>query len=121
MLLLDYDGTLVPYAPRPALAAPDPALLDLLGRLAVMPGTAVHLVSGRRRADLERWFGHFPFGLHAEHGLWTRWPGEVAWEMRPLPPDSWTAIVRPTLEAWCARLPGSAIEEKTGAMAVAAD
>ena len=29
-LLLDYDGTLVPFAPTPELAAPDPALLDLV-------------------------------------------------------------------------------------------
>ena len=117
VLLLDYDGTLVPFAPRPSLAAPDAALLSLLHRLAILPGTAVHLVSGRRRADLERWFGHLPLGLHAEHGLWSRWPGQTAWVMRPVPPDDWKALVRPTLEAWTERVPGTAIEEKTASLA----
>jgi len=117
VLLLDYDGTLVPFAPRPSLAAPDAALLTLLRRLASLPGTAVHLVSGRRRADLEGWFGSLPLGLHAEHGLWSRWPGEATWTMRAVPSDEWKGVVRPTLEAWAERLPGAAIEEKTASLA----
>jgi trehalose 6-phosphate synthase/phosphatase len=117
VLLLDYDGTLVPFAPRPELAAPDPPLMSLLRRVADAPGTVLHLVSGRRRADLERWFGHLPIGLHAEHGLWTRWPGQSTWEIRPLPPDTWMDVLRPALEGWLARLPGSAIEEKTASLA----
>ncbi|MDP2314123.1 MAG: bifunctional alpha,alpha-trehalose-phosphate synthase (UDP-forming)/trehalose-phosphatase [Pseudomonadota bacterium] len=116
-LLLDYDGTLVPFAARPPLAAPDAPLLALLRRLTELPGTSVHLVSGRRRADLERWFGDLPLGLHAEHGLWSRWVGTTAWTMRPLPPDAWMDVVRPELEAWVARIPGTAIEEKTASLA----
>ncbi len=117
VLLLDYDGTLVPFAARPPLAAPDPDLLGLLRRTTELPGTAVHLVSGRLRGDLERWFGHLPLGLHAEHGLWSRWIGETEWRMRPMPPNDWMRVVRPLLEAWTARLPGSAIEEKTASLA----
>lgn len=117
VLLLDYDGTLVPFAARPELAAPDEALLTLLRRVAETPGTAVHLVSGRRREDLERWFGHLPIGLHAEHGLWTRWTGHTPWEMRPLPAPTWMDVIRPALAAWVARIPGSALEEKTAALA----
>ncbi|MDP2310867.1 MAG: bifunctional alpha,alpha-trehalose-phosphate synthase (UDP-forming)/trehalose-phosphatase [Pseudomonadota bacterium] len=117
LLLLDYDGTLVPFAARPELAAPDAPLLTLIRRVAETPGTALHLVSGRRRADLERWFGQLPIGLHAEHGLWTRWPGKTSWEMRPLPPDTWMNVIRPAFEAWVTRLPGSAIEEKTASLA----
>ncbi len=117
VLLLDYDGTLVPFAPRPPLAAPDAALLELLRRLAAVPGTEVHLVSGRRRTDLQRWFGDLPIGLHAEHGLWSRWPARGRWEMRPLPLADWKAAVRPGLEAWAERLPGSLIEEKTASLA----
>ncbi len=117
VLLLDYDGTLVPFAARPEFAAPDPALMTLLRRLADANGNVLHLVSGRRRADLERWFGHLPIGLHAEHGLWTRWPGQTTWEMRPLPPATWMDVLRPALEVWVARLPGSAIEEKTASLA----
>ena len=117
VLLLDYDGTLVPFAPRPQLAAPDAPLLALLRRLASAPGMDVHLVSGRRRGDLERWFGDVPVGLHAEHGLWSRWPQRARWEMRPLPLADWKAAVRPGLEAWVDRVPGSLVEEKTASLA----
>ncbi|MFN7142633.1 MAG: bifunctional alpha,alpha-trehalose-phosphate synthase (UDP-forming)/trehalose-phosphatase [Myxococcota bacterium] len=117
LLLLDYDGTLVPFAARPGLAAPDPALLSLLRRLAATPGNEIHLVSGRRRADLQRWFGDMDLGLHAEHGLWSRWPRRQGWQMRPLPLADWKAAVRPGLEAWVERLPGALIEEKTASLA----
>lgn len=46
-LLLDYDGTLVGFAPRPELAAPDDGLRELLARLLARPGTSLSIVSGR--------------------------------------------------------------------------
>lgn len=117
LLLLDYDGTLVPFAPTPPQAAPDAELLELLRALARVPGTDLHIVSGRRRTDLQRWFGELPIGLHAEHGLWSRWPHRSRWEMRPLPLADWKAAVRPGLESWCARIPGALLEEKTASLA----
>jgi trehalose 6-phosphate synthase/phosphatase len=47
VLYLDYDGTLVPFAPRPEEAGPDPGLLALLERLAGIGDLELHLVSGR--------------------------------------------------------------------------
>ena len=47
LLLLDYDGTLVPYTPTPELARPDATLLELLEELTRRPGTELHVVSGR--------------------------------------------------------------------------
>ena len=71
-LLLDYDGTLVPIARSPELAAPDAEVLTLLGDLANAPGLEVDLVSGRARATLAAWFAHLPVSLGAEHGFWHR-------------------------------------------------
>ena len=116
MLLLDYDGTLVPFADVPELAAPDRALLDLLARLAARPATAVHVVSGRLRETLERWMGRLPIWLHAEHGVWSRAP-EHAWRAAPLPPSEWRERVRAILEDFRMRTPGSLIEEKTAGFA----
>jgi trehalose 6-phosphate synthase/phosphatase len=59
-LLLDYDGTLVPFAPTPDLAEPDDKLILLLQELAARPLTEVHMVSGRSRETLERWLGALP-------------------------------------------------------------
>lgn len=79
-LLLDYDGTLVPFAPRPNLAAPDVSLLQLIERLVLRRGARVEIVSGRDPTTLDRWFGSLPIGLRAEHGVWSRPYGETAWK-----------------------------------------
>jgi len=111
-LLLDYDGTLVPFASTPELARPDEGLLDLLGRLAALPGVAVHVVSGRRRASLERWLGALPIGLHAEHGFWSR-PPRGEWSAMELGDTSWREPVLAILRDFAERTPGSFVEEKT--------
>ena len=56
-MLLDYDGTLVPFTATPELARPDAALMRLLRSLASRPDTEVHIVSGRSREALEQWVG----------------------------------------------------------------
>jgi trehalose 6-phosphate synthase/phosphatase len=117
LLLLDYDGTLVPFAPVPDLAWPDPALLDLLAALAARPHTEAHVVSGRSHETLERWLGMLPIGLIAEHGIWSRrGPGE-AWVAAPTPSLEWREPVRAILEQVAARTPGSLVEEKSASLA----
>ncbi|MBF5046587.1 bifunctional alpha,alpha-trehalose-phosphate synthase (UDP-forming)/trehalose-phosphatase [Aggregicoccus sp. 17bor-14] len=117
VLLLDYDGTLKGFAPRPELAAPDAGLRTLLERLVKRPHTSVSLISGRKRETLEEWFGPLPLGLHAEHGLWSRLGPGQPWTMLPDVPTDWKPRVRALLEAFVARVPGSLIEEKTAALA----
>jgi len=117
VLLLDFDGTLVPFAESPELARPDPPLLDLLGELAARPRTDVHVVSGRARDTLERWLGWLPIGLHLEHGMWSRAPGGGDWQSAVSAAPDWRPTVRPILEDWSARTPGSFIEEKTSCIA----
>jgi trehalose 6-phosphate synthase/phosphatase len=117
LLLLDYDGTLVSYAPTPELATPDRELLRLLHDLARRPRTRVHLVSGRQRAVLEAWFGEAGVGLHAEHGSWSRTPGEADWQrhdaVRPVPYDELLAV----LKRYTEQTPGALIERKSAGLA----
>jgi trehalose 6-phosphate synthase/phosphatase len=117
VLFLDYDGTLVPFQPSPELAVPDGALLLLLRSLASAPGTEVHLVSGRRREDLDRWFAGMPLGLHAEHGTWTRRGPDAAWESYAPPDLAWKDRVRPFLEQAVGSVPGALLEEKAAGLA----
>jgi trehalose 6-phosphate synthase/phosphatase len=116
LLLLDYDGTLVPFASVPELAAPDEALMDLLSGLAARPHTEVHVVSGRGRDSLERFLGALPIGLHAEHGFWSR-STDGMWQSRPEPPSEWRQQVRDILDQATARTPGTLIEEKSVSLA----
>ena len=117
LVLLDYDGTLVPFMDTPEQAAPDAELLAMLTALASRPGTNVHLLSGRTREDLETWFGKLPLGLHAEHGFSSRFDPASEWEtVRPIS-MAWKEKVGVILDQFVARTPGAWIEEKTASLA----
>ncbi|NTX05135.1 bifunctional alpha,alpha-trehalose-phosphate synthase (UDP-forming)/trehalose-phosphatase [Myxococcus sp. CA040A] len=116
-LMLDYDGTLVGFAPRPELAAPDDALRELLAKLVARPNTTVSVVSGRPKETLEAWFGTLPMGLHAEHGLWSRSRPGDAWRMLDGVTAEWKDAARPMLDEFAARVPGSFVEEKSASLA----
>ena len=118
LILLDYDGVLVPFAPGLRASNPAARLLELLTELAAQPGTCVVVASGRRRSDLERWFGAVPgLWLTAENGMFTRSPSSKTWEApaRHLPP-SWEEHVRPFLEHFVDRTPASFIETREYAL-----
>ncbi|HYG33161.1 MAG TPA: bifunctional alpha,alpha-trehalose-phosphate synthase (UDP-forming)/trehalose-phosphatase, partial [Clostridia bacterium] len=115
-LLLDYDGTLVPFVDNPKWARPDSDLMDLLGELCENPGNELVIVSGRRRADLEEWFGHLPLSLIAEHGVWLR-PKDSDWRPLKALTTEWKERVRPILQTYVDRLPGAMLEEKEYSLA----
>jgi len=117
LLVLDYDGTLVPYASVPELAMPDEGLMALLRALARRPGTEIHLVSGGSHETIMHWFGELPIGLYAEHGFWARPPGSRDWTRRAMPAQEWREQVLPILETAATRTPGSLVEEKTASLA----
>jgi trehalose 6-phosphate synthase/phosphatase len=117
LLILDYDGTLVPFADTPELAAPDPDLLTLLRRLAGRPETRLHLVSGRSRQTLDSWFGALPIGLHAEHGCASRLAPGSDWIEAPTLARDWMLRLRPILDHFVAMTPGTFVEEKPTSLA----
>jgi len=113
-LLLDYDGTLVPFAPTPDDAVPDRELLDLLAALAASPHIDLHLVSGRSLDTMNRWFRHLAAGLWAEHGAACRRAPGAAWEI--LTPPGFDAGAIDGAEAMLAEVtratPGALVERK---------
>jgi len=114
LIMLDYDGTLAPFETLPQNAVPSPSVIDVLERLAQDKHSTTALISGRSRADLERWFAGIPnLWIAAEHGavLWS--PLSRDWE-QPLPTgtNEWKKCVYPILEHFVERTPGSFIEEK---------
>ncbi|MDP9036058.1 MAG: bifunctional alpha,alpha-trehalose-phosphate synthase (UDP-forming)/trehalose-phosphatase [Myxococcota bacterium] len=117
MLLLDYDGTLVPFARAPDLAVPDRELRDLLAELSATPGVRVHVMSGRCRENLERWLGDLPIGLHAEHGYWSRMAAAEPWVEANGFRAGWQPTVQKLMAEITARTPGSLVEAKTASLA----
>jgi len=115
-LLLDYDGTLVPFATVPALARPDAEVLELLASLCSDPANQVTIVSGRPLQILEEWFGRFPISLVAEHGVWLRIK-HSDWRMLKAMTGDWKESVRPILQLYVDRLPGALLEEKDFSLA----
>jgi len=111
LLLLDYDGTLIPFSPKPAEAVPGARLLGLLEKLTNSHRTQVVIISGRDKGTLEGWFRDLNLGLVAEHGVWIKEKGR-GWETIETLTSDWKKEVRPILESWVDRTPGSFIEEK---------
>lgn len=115
-LLLDYDGTLVPFAAEPRLARPDPELMATLAALCADPGNEVVIVSGRPRHTLQNWFGELPVSLIAEHGVWLR-HNKSDWAILKTMTNEWKERVRPILQLFVDRLPGALLEEKEFSLA----
>jgi len=111
LLLLDYDGTLVPFAAKPQKAVPDDATRKLLEALSRAPGNEVVVISGRDRYTLDAWFGAMDIGLIAEHGVWIK-ERSGEWRMSEALSDEWKAEIYPLLELYTDRTPGAFIEEK---------
>lgn len=116
LILLDYDGTLVPFRIEPKEAVPDDDLLRTLEALSRDPRNEVVIVSGREREVLERWLGGLDAGLVAEHGAWMREEGKDWKVTEPVRPD-WKEAIKPVLELYTDRTPGSFVEEKDFSLA----
>ncbi len=117
VLVLDYDGTLVPFASQPEFAAPDKALLDLLQVLSSRgPAQRCMSPAGAIGNTLGRWFAGLDIALHAEHGLWERKRGGTEWICKAKLDNQWKEKAREIMEDFAARTPGAFVEEKTAAL-----
>ena len=110
LLLLDYDGTLMPFFPTPEQAAPDQELLSLLTRLKQEKGNELVIISGRDHQTLGEWLGALELEMSAEHGV--RRYINNKWSVLPGLTNSWKKDIYPLLESLVERTPGSFIEEK---------
>ena len=117
LLLLDYDGTLVPFAPTPSGAEPDTELLHLLKALAEDQKNTLVAISGRDADTLENWLGEVGIDLVAEHGAHIRFTGQKDWEnMVQGVEEGWKEELQPVFEVFVDRTPGSLLEEKGAAL-----
>lgn len=117
LLLLDYDGTLTPIVSLPGQAGPDTELKGLILRLTESPRSTAVVISGRDHRTLEGWLGGLGLTLVAEHGAWLSDRNGKNWRMIEAEGGSdWKAVIRPVLETYVDRTPGSLVEEKSLAL-----
>jgi trehalose 6-phosphate synthase/phosphatase len=115
-ILLDYDGTLVPFQKLPSLAVPDNELLHVLAELSKDEANEITVISGRDNDTLQKWLGHLPITLVAEHGASIRYKNED-WQEQVSQSNEWKENVRPMLQLFVTRCAGSFIEEKKNTIA----
>lgn len=115
VLFLDYDGTLQRFFNNPKDAVPDKELVKLLNDLDTLENTRLVLISGRDKQTMNDWFGATNYTLIAEHGAWVK-DGGKPWRSRNNSSSAWKANIKPILELYVDRTPGSLIEEKTNSL-----
>jgi trehalose 6-phosphate synthase/phosphatase len=111
LIILDYDGTLVPFADKPEDAEPNDKVINMLNKLASDNENEVIIVSGRDKKTLETWFSGLNINLIAEHGAWAK-ECNGHWEPVKGLRNDWKEEIRPILDKYVDRTPGSFIEEK---------
>lgn len=111
LILLDYDGTLVPFYPQPEQARPDAELKRILTALSEAPNNEVVLISGRDRKTLTNWLGDLNLHLIAEHGAFVR-KKQGKWTSSGPMDKEWKDIIHPIMDLYVDRTPRSFIEEK---------
>lgn len=114
LIILDYDGTLVPIVKNPEMAIPSQELLGTLRELAEDKQNKLVISSGRNTEFLDKWFGDNGFDLSAEHGAFYKEHGEWKASVHTLFPSDEEVfdIMRQIVE----KTPGSKMEQKKTAL-----
>ncbi len=111
LIVLDYDGTLFPLTSTPHNPQNDAELMALLTKLTSDPKNHVLLAAGRDRETMQSWFGDFHLGLIAEHGAWVK---NFSKDWKPVEKVhvDWKEQIKPILEQFVDKTPGSFVEDK---------
>ncbi len=112
LMMLDYDGTLVGFRGKPSQAGPDEKILTLLRKLSSDEKNTVVVVSGRDKQTLDNWLSSLDIRLIAEHGAWIQQKDGQWKHVDPTITTEWKNVIRPILELYSDRTPGSLVEEK---------
>jgi len=126
IILLDYDGTLIPVEDN-GFRGPSRQAIRALRALCEDTRSIVFVVSGRGRSYLQEWFGSIEnLGLAAEKGYFVRWPkrwqglrkdtSKSEWEMVCKANMKWKTLAMEVVEEYTAHVDGSWIEDKESAI-----
>ncbi|RWW59137.1 hypothetical protein BHE74_00033991 [Ensete ventricosum] len=116
VILMDYDGTLVPLAS--ISKQPTAEIIRIINTLCADKKNVVFIVSGRGRNHLGDWFSPCEkLGIGAEHGYFVRWSQDEEWETYSQSTDfGWMQIAEPVMKLYTESTDGSSIEPKESAL-----
>lgn len=116
VILLDYDGTLVPQTT--INKTPNETVINMMNSLCADKSNVVFIVSGRGRDSLEKWFHPCPeLGIAAEHGYFMRWTRDEQWQMHNQTSNfGWMDTAEPVMKLYAESTDGSYIETKESAL-----
>ena len=109
LIMLDYDGTLVGFTGEPKDSVPTTELNHLLTTFVADGKNTVVICSGRDHETLEKWFGHLPIRMAAEHGAFYKENG--VWHEK-LHRELWDDNLINLIRSFIDKTPGSMLEIK---------
>ncbi|CEG41552.1 -trehalose-phosphate synthase (udp-forming) [Plasmopara halstedii] len=119
LLVLDYEGALsddlvaAGSQQRSNVAPPKPFVKRLIETLASDSQNTVVLISAHERSAIDSWLKDPRVGVVAESGYFYRLPNDSEWQVMTEDTDpSWQKVVRPIMQYFTERTPGSRIESK---------
>lgn len=112
LILLDYDGTLVPYFKNPLNASPTLELMEILKKLSQDSQNHIFIISGRKSEQLDRWLGELPISMVAEHGAKIKLEAAQSWNSQPILDEEVRQKALRIMEKITSRCPASHIEQK---------
>ena len=111
LLVLDWDGSVVPLIVNQEAVLPD-NVADILDRLTQDPRNEVYVMTGRQRSCMQRLFGDRDnLGLICEHGAFVRPCGQKEW-VELTGQQIWLSTIGDLLNDYTERTPGSYTEMK---------
>lgn len=118
ILMIDFDGTLLPIKPRPELARLSQPTYQALQTLTHRPDLKVVVVSGRDKNSLFNQLRGLDLTIAAEHGAYIFEPKIGNWQsLLTLDPSLWYSEVLEILDHYTHAVPGSFIERKNACVA----
>lgn len=110
LLLLDYDGTLVPFVKNPDDAIPPQPLIEVLKKIKEDKKNTVVINSGRNYQILDQWFKDLDVDLTAEHGAFYKENG--VWHENYKKIEKWDDEIMNILLHAIEKTPRSSLEIK---------
>ena len=110
-LFLDFDGTIVDFAPRPDAVRPSPLLVPALGQVARALGGALAVVTGRPIREIDHWLDAAVAAVAGIHGAERR-SADARLSSAAAPPAGETERARVRLVGVAAANEGVLLEDK---------